>query len=117
MPRKSQDLDQTLSPSEAETPAKDWVELFFVRSNPQAEFDAASSMAQSVGRMLDVSAALLIAGRAIDLGGLDHWVGRLTASTLDLEPADGRRMRPILAGLLRRLDALEHVCAPDGRRD
>jgi hypothetical protein len=66
-------------------------------------------MAEAAGRTLDVSAALAIAGRTIDLGGLDNWIGRLTASCLDLEPVDGRRIRPILAGLLRRLDKLEQV--------
>jgi hypothetical protein len=106
---KSPDHDAPSALSEATPPAKDWVALFFARANPNAEFEAASAMAEAAGRTLDVSAALAIAGRTIDLGGLDNWIGRLTASCLDLEPVDGRRIRPILAGLLRRLDKLEQV--------
>ena len=120
MPRKSQDQDEAHNLSKAEAPAKDWVELFFARSNPHAEFDAANAMAQSAARTLQVSITLAEAGRAIDLGGLENWIGRLTASILDLDLNDGRRMRPALAGLLRNLNALEHIVlagikTPDSR--
>ena len=109
MPRNSQDQDEAHTISKAGPPAKDWVELFFARSNPHAEFDAANAMAQSADRTLQVSITLAAAGRAIDLGGLENWIGRLTASVLDLDPDEGRRMRPALMGLLRNLDALEHL--------
>lgn len=87
------------------------MQAFFARANPDAEFAACSAMAQAVRRTLEVSSALASAGRAIDLASLDNWIGRLTASALDLDPADGRRMRPALAGLLRNLDALEQQIA------
>lgn len=109
MPRNIQDQDEAHTLSKAAVPAKDWVKLFFARSNPHAEFEAANAMAQSAARTLQVSVALAETGRAIDLGGLENWIGRLTASILDLDPDDGRRMRPALTDLLRNLDTLEHV--------
>ena len=109
MRSKRQDQDSPPPLPVAAPPVSGWVELFFARANRDAEFEAASAMAEAVARTLDVSTTLAAAGRTIDLGGLDNWIGRLTASSLDLEPADGRRMRPALAGLLRRLDKLDEA--------
>jgi hypothetical protein len=36
-------------------------------------------------------------------------MGRLTARALDLDPEDGRALRPVLMGLLDDLDRLEHA--------
>jgi hypothetical protein len=109
MPRKNHALDSDISTARAETPTADWVERFFARSHPGAEFDAAHALAQSAERTLHVSIALARGGRAIDLSGLENWIGRLTASALDLEPGDGRRIRPALVVLLQCLDTLEEI--------
>jgi hypothetical protein len=109
MPRKNQDLDSEFPPVGAEKPAPDWVERFFARADPGAEFDAANALAESAERTLLVSIALARGGRAIDLHGLENWIGRLTASALDLDPGDGRRLRPALVGLLHCLDTLEEI--------
>lgn len=109
MRSKSSDRDSPPPLSVAAPPVTGWVEAFFARANPNAEFEAAGAMAEAVARTLEVSTTLAMAGRTIDLGGLENWIGRLTASSLDLDPADGRRMRPALVGLLRRLDKLEQA--------
>lgn len=112
MPRKSQHQPAVENSPPAVVPRQDWVQAFFARANPDAEFEACSALAQAAARTIHVSHALASAGRALDLAGLDNWVGRLTASALDLEPADGRRLCPALASLLCSLDALEQQIAP-----
>lgn len=112
MTRKTPHPGTADSDAPARPPEPDWVAAFFARANPDAEFDACSAMAQSAGQTLEMSLTLARSGRAIDLAGLDNWIGRLTAAALDLEPADGRRMQPTLSGLLRSLDALEREIGP-----
>ncbi len=56
--------------------------------------------------MLRVALALAQAARPIDLAGLDQRVGRVCAQALDLPPAEGRALRPRLAGLLAGIEAL-----------
>ena len=107
MTRNSQHHSAADNSPSPHVPERDWVQAFFARANPEAEFDACSALAQASARILQVSLTLASAGRAIDLTGLDNWIGRLTASAMDLDPADGRRMRSALASLLRSLDALE----------
>jgi hypothetical protein len=89
-------------------PHDDLATLLFTRADPDAERNAATAMAESVARTLRMAASLAETGRTIDIGGLENWVGRLVARSLDLEPADGRRLRPILISLLADLDRLEH---------
>lgn len=112
MTRNSQHHSAADNSPSPHAPERDWVQAFFARANPDAEFDACSALAQASARTLQVSLTLAGAGRAIDLTGLDNCIGRLTASALDLDLADGRRIRPALAGLLRSLDALELQIAP-----
>lgn len=92
-------------------PEPAWVQLLFQRTNPDAELNAARLLATSAERTLTLSCSLAIAGRVLDLSGLENWIGRLIASVLDLDPADGRRIRPTLIGLLDGLDRLEHTIA------
>lgn len=113
MTRNSQHLTAEDNSPPARPPERDWVQVFFARANPDAEFDSCSALAQAATRTIQVSLALASAGRAIDLNGLDNLIGRLTASALDLDPAEGRRMHPALAGLLCSLDALERQIMPD----
>ena len=108
------------SPAPAEPGPQDWTRAFFPPCRNDAAVAAAESLAQSAERMLRLAQALAQTGRRIELSGLEHWVGRLTASALDLDPIDGRRLRPALIGLLDGLDRLEHTItnrAPPERRD
>jgi len=106
--------------AQAESGPQDWTSAFFPTCNNDAAVAAAEALAQSAERVLRLAQALAQTGRGIDLSGLEHWVGRLTASALDLDPIDGRRLRPALIGLLDGLDRLEHTVtgrAPPERRD
>lgn len=64
-------------------------------------------MAARVSAVLRAGEALLVAGRPVDLRGLEAEVGRLCAASLDLPPDQGRVVRQPLADLLPRLDAIE----------
>jgi hypothetical protein len=48
----------------------------------------------------------------VDLSGLEGMVGLLCARVLDLPPAQGRGLRPLLASLLAELDELNGALAP-----
>ena len=61
--------------------------------------------------MVGIARALVEAGRAIDLTGLDRQVGLLCAKSLDLPPDDGRRVRPRLIALFGSMEALSRVLA------
>ncbi len=73
------------------------------------EFLAARKLAFAAERVLRLSRAFAEAGRPIDLTGLNLLIGRLTASALDLDLSEGRRLLPDLATLLDGLDALERT--------
>ncbi len=90
-------------------PQDDLAKLLFARADPDAERNAALAMAGSVQRTLRIATSLAESGRRIDIAGLENWMGRLTARVLDLEPEDGRAVRPVLIGLLGDLDRLEHA--------
>lgn len=95
----------------------DLAALLFTRKNPDGERDAVMALAASAQRTLRVARSLAETGRPIDLYGLDRMIGLITAQTLDLEPDDGRKLRPTLIGLLLDLDRLEHAMrghAPGG---
>ncbi len=79
------------------------------------EFLAARDLAASAERVLSISHALATAGRPVDLVGLNLGIGRLTASILDLDIPDGRRLRPSLIMLLHSLDQLEAAITADAR--
>jgi hypothetical protein len=87
----------------------DLAALLFTRKNPDGARDAVSDLAVSAQRTLRVARSLAETGRPIDLYGLDRMVGLVTAQAIDLEPVDGRRLRPTLIGLLRDLDRLEYA--------
>lgn len=67
---------------------------------------AAQDRLRSADRLLQLSTALVGAGRVIDLRGLDQAIGRLVASILDLEPGSGQTLLAGLIGLLSNLDRL-----------
>lgn len=103
-------LPKTARSDETEPSAEpDWTRLLFARADPDAERRACEAMALSVDHTLHMACALTKSGRPVDLGGLENWIGRLTASALDLEPADGRQIRQILIKLVGRIDRLDHA--------
>lgn len=67
--------------------------------------------ADSLSRTLGLARALVEAGRRIDLAGLDSQVGLLCARALDLDPEEGRRVRPDLIALRNEIDALTALLA------
>ena len=73
-------------------------------SDPSSQ---AAEMADAARGTLRVARALVESRRPVDLGGLQNAIGRLCAAVFDLEPADGRRLRPHLEAVLAELDALE----------
>ncbi len=77
--------------------------------DPEAPIDAVRALAEELTRIIGVAHALVDAGRAIDLAGLDSQVGLLCAKTLDLPPDDGRRARPRLIALSGSVEALSRV--------
>jgi hypothetical protein len=81
----------------------------YAKTAPPSPADRAVASARALAGTLQLARALAQMRRPIDLTGLDQQVGRLCAAALDLPPADGRAMRPLLATLLAELDALS-VC-------
>jgi len=75
-------------------------------ADPGIPASAASALADGIAATLRVARGLALAGRPVDLTGLDGMVGVLCARALDLPPAEGRCLRPRLAELLTELDTL-----------
>ena len=73
---------------------------------------AVEEFGEGVAVMLRMARALLDSQRDLDLTGLDRMVGPLCARALDLPPAQGRAVRPLLIGLLAELDALQAALPP-----
>lgn len=63
-------------------------------------------LAEAAHGALRMAASLVAAGRAVDLDGLQDPVGRVCAGCLDLPPALGRAMRPLLTELVAEIDRL-----------
>jgi hypothetical protein len=78
-------------------------------ADPEAPIDAVRALAEELTSIIGVAHALVDAGRAIDLAGLDSQVGLLCAKTLDLPPDDGRRARPRLIALSGSVEALSRA--------
>ncbi len=74
--------------------------------HPPTPSDRAAAVAEAITGMLRMAQLLTRSRRRIDLAGLEEKVGRLCAAALDLPPAEGRAMRPLLATVLAELDAL-----------
>ena len=71
-----------------------------------SRLDRLLSEASALGGLLQASEALVDAGRQLDIHGLDLRVGRLCAQCLDLEPDEGRALRPGLLALGLQVDRL-----------
>lgn len=85
--------------------------LAFPMSDPMAPLSAAVAMADSIGAMLGAARALMRAGRAVDLSGLDELCGRLSARCLDLPPEQGRIVGSHLESLRNGLDQTTRLLA------
>lgn len=82
-------------------------------TSDDARMAAVEGLAGKAVGALRLAGALAQGGRRLDLAGLDQMVGRLCAQALDLPPAQGRMVRPLLLALLRELDALGVRLDPD----
>lgn len=71
-----------------------------------SRFARLSAEAEALAGLLTAAEALVGGGRRLDVAGLDLRVGRLCAQCLDLEPPEGRALRPGLAALRSQLDRL-----------
>ena len=77
--------------------------------NFHSNLDAMRGLGVNLSHLLRMTRALVAGGRSVDICGLDRQIGLLCAKTLDLPPADGRVLRPMLRDLLTDLDALSVV--------
>ncbi len=77
-------------------------------SLPQAE-----QAVEAVATLLRLARGMAEGGRRVELAGLERLVGPLCARSLDLPADEGRRMVPLLAGLVAELDALQRMMARD----
>ena len=76
---------------------------------PQDQIGIVRAFADELTRTVGVARALVEAGRVIDLVGLDGQIGLLCAKSLDLQPDEGRRMRPRLIVLAASVEALSNA--------
>ena len=88
----------------------------FPSCDTSAAIDAVRALSEELTKMVGVARALVEAGRAIDLTGIDGQVGLLCAKSLDLPPDDGRRIRPRLIALFGSMEALARVIASHAPR-
>jgi hypothetical protein len=64
------------------------------------------TLAERLNRTIAVARALLIAGRMVDLAGVEDAIGMLCAKTLDLAPRQARLMLPALLDMRAQIDSL-----------
>lgn len=75
----------------------------------ETSLDASRSLASSLAGTIEVSKALVRAGRRLDLSGLDVLMGLLCAKALDLAPEEGRIIRVELVSLRATLSELAQL--------
>jgi hypothetical protein len=85
-------------------------------SDTTAAIDAVRALSEELTKMVGIARALVEAGRAIDLTGIDGQVGLLCAKSLDLPPDDGRRIRPRLIALFGSMEGLARTIASHAPR-
>jgi len=64
------------------------------------------TLAERLNRTAAVARALILAGRTVDLAGIEDGVGLLCAKTLDLPRDQGRHVLPSLLAVLDQLTSL-----------
>ncbi|MBV8092080.1 MAG: hypothetical protein JO110_02370 [Acetobacteraceae bacterium] len=67
----------------------------------------AEELVKGLARTVRVARCLVESAREVDLSGLKEIVGLLCARALDLDPKEGRMLRPKLAALQQEMDALQ----------
>jgi len=75
-----------------------------------------SACLQHLARTLAIAHGLLRAERQVDLTGLDAEIGFVCAQALNLPPADGRAVRPVLIDLREQVDLLHQALDATRRR-
>jgi hypothetical protein len=85
-------------------------------SDTAAAIEAVRALSEELTKMVGIARALVEAGRAIDLTGIDSQVGLLCAKSLDLPAGDGRRVRPRLIAQFGSMEALARVFASNAPR-
>ncbi len=73
---------------------------------PASPAERVAAAARALTGTVQVAGALAGAGRGLDLAGLERHVGRLCAAALDLPPAEGATVKPLLAALLAEIERL-----------
>jgi hypothetical protein len=69
-------------------------------------------LAERLSRTLAVARALALAGRHVDLAGIQDGIGLLCAKTLDLPRPEARRLVPALHELMAQIDSLSVAMRP-----
>ena len=64
------------------------------------------TLAERLSRTLAVARALILAGRAVELAGIEDGIGMLCAKTLDLPSEQARPMLPALFEMRVQVDSL-----------
>jgi hypothetical protein len=64
------------------------------------------TLAERLIRTLAVGRALVVAGRTVDMSGIQDGIGVLCAKTLDLSRRQGQQMLPALLELTAQIDSL-----------
>jgi len=79
---------------------------------PSLEVAATLAAIDSLQATLTMARALVMAGREVDLAGLDREAARLCAAVACMPGDSGQALLPSLIGLAYELDALS-VCIPE----
>lgn len=84
---------------------------------PDTPIERTRAGAASLSHTAALARTFAMAGRPVDLTGLDGQVGLVCARVLDLSPDEGRALRGNLEGLMAEIDALARAMrlslAPD----
>jgi hypothetical protein len=80
--------------------------------DPIAARRAVEAIADQIGTTLRLTQAFIDSDRTVDLTGLQDMVGQLSARALDLDPDQGRILRPALIALLADLDGIAESLQP-----
>ena len=78
-------------------------------AEPEAPPERLVTLAERLIRTLAVGRALVVAGRTVDMSGIQDGIGVLCAKTLDLSQRQGRQMLPALYELTAQIDSLSQA--------